>query len=207
MESRADRQSTVKSLMSDPNNLPDWMVGCEKSKNVIAEMIKANKASTDALMLQTFDIAFEIALERLAEGTTLDKFCREYYQVLSPAKFRTWIFRNPKRKAAYLTAKAIGAEAVEDDLIRISDGLRPDGTESPEDVSRSTLRIGTRKWLLQVWNRPRYGDKTQIEQTTTTKLDTSGVSTTELRSRLLESLGLDTVDDATYADIVDDTDQ
>ena len=188
------QRTTVESL-SDPDKFPDWLVGGAKSKTVIADMIRANKASVDALMLQTFDIAFEIALERLAEGISLDVFCREYYKPISPAKFRTWIYRNPKRKAAYLAAKAIGAEAIEDEMIRISDGIRPDGSETPEDVTRSTLRINTRKWLLTIWNRPRYGDKTTIEQTTTTKLDTSGVSTAELRSRLLESLGLDTVDD------------
>jgi hypothetical protein len=31
-------------------------------------------------------------------------------------------------------------------------------------VNRSTLRINTRKWLLGVWNRKRFGDVKQIEQ-------------------------------------------
>jgi hypothetical protein len=33
-----------------------------------------------------------------------------------------------------------------------------------EDVARSTLRVGTRKWLLGVFNRKRFGDVKQIEQ-------------------------------------------
>jgi hypothetical protein len=42
-----------------------------------------------------------------------------------------------------------------------------DASDSLEDVARSTLRINTRKWLLGVWNRKRFGDVKQIEQNVT----------------------------------------
>jgi hypothetical protein len=153
-----------------------------------------NRQALIDLERQSFEIAFETALERLADGLTLSEFCANYpspVEPLSAVRFRTWIFRDPQRKSAYMTAKAIGAETVEDDLIRIADGLRPDGTASLDDVPRSQLRVQTRKWLLQVWNRRRYGDVKQIEQTTTTTVDISNLSTEELRSRLLKSLGMD----------------
>jgi hypothetical protein len=56
-------------------------------------------------------------------------------------------------------AQAIGAQAVERDILAIADAK-----DSIEDVNRSTLRINTRKWLLGVWNRKRFGDVKQIEQ-------------------------------------------
>ncbi len=90
-----------------------------------------------------------------------------------------------------VTAKAVGAEAVEDELIRISDGRLEDGGASPDDVSRSQLRINTRKWLLQVWNRKRYGDVKTVESHSTTRFDVSSASSAELQRRVLESLGLD----------------
>lgn len=143
------------------------------------------------LELQSFGIAFESVLETLAEGRSLDEFCRSYHTQLSPARFRTWIYRDRNRRNAYLAAKAVGAEAVEDELIRISDGTLADGSASPDDVSRSQLRINTRKWLLQVWNRKRYGDVKTVESHSTTRFDVSSTSSAELQRRVLESLGLD----------------
>jgi hypothetical protein len=51
---------------------------------------------------------------------------------------------------------------VEDELIRIADGIRPDGTPDPEDTQRSTLKINTRKWLLAKLAPQRYGDKLHL---------------------------------------------
>jgi len=140
---------------------------------------------------QTFSIAFESLLEHLAGGHTLDSFCRDYHAQLNSGRFRSWIFSNPKRRQAYYVAKAIGAEAIEDELVRISDGVLADGTASPDDVARSTLRISTRKWLLQISNRKRYGDVKHIEQTTTTRIDPASLSTPQLQQRILHALGMD----------------
>lgn len=146
---------------------------------------------TRELEEQTFAIAFEVFLDKMASGTPLDTICREYHLPISPPKFRLWVYRDKKRKAAYLVAKALGAEAVEDELLRISDGIKADGTASLDDVARSTLRIQTRKWLLQVWNRRKYGDVKHIEQTTTTRVDPSMLSTVELQQKIMAALGLE----------------
>ena len=34
-----------------------------------------------------------------------------------------------------------------------------------EDANRSSIRIDARKWQLKVWNRERFGDVRQTEQT------------------------------------------
>lgn len=143
------------------------------------------------LELQTFGIAFESVLEHLAAGSTLESFCREYHVRLQHSRFRTWIFSDRRRKQAYDAAKAVGAETVEDELIRIADGLDAEGNPTANDVQRSQLMIGTRKWLLGVWNRERYGDVKKVEQTTTTRIDPASLSTPELQQRLLLALGVD----------------
>jgi hypothetical protein len=152
------------------------------------------------LELQTFEIAFESMLEKVAAGLPLATFVREYtppaanpHFALDTARFRTWIYQNPKRKQAYIAAKAVGAEAVEDELIRISDGINADGTASMNDTNRAKLQIDTRKWLLGVWNRDRYGDLKRVEQTTTvhTTTDLSTLTAEQLNRRVLEALGMD----------------
>jgi len=143
-----------------------------------------------ALEQQTFEVAFESALEELAGGGTVERFCNEYHVRLSPTRFRTWIFRDRRRKQAYEAAKAVGAEAIEDEMLRIADGLTPDGTPALVDIQRSQLMINTRWKMLTVWNRERYGDVRKIEQTTTTRLDPATLSTPELQQRLLHALGV-----------------
>ncbi len=147
-----------------------------------------------ALELQTFGIAFESALEAAAAGTTLEQFATSYHVRLNAPRFRTWIYQHAKRRNAWQAAKAVGAEQVEEDLIRIADGINPDGTASLADVQRSTLQVNTRRWLLQVWNRERYGDVRKIEQTTTSRIDPSSLSTPELQERLLAALGVEPSD-------------
>lgn len=144
-----------------------------------------------ALERQTFEIAFEIALESMAEGVTLEDFCREYHTKLSPARFRNWMFRDANRSVAYRRAKMIGAEVVEDQLLRIADGKNPDGSASISDTNRDTLRINIRKWLLGVWNRKKYGDIKQVEQHTSPKFDPATATADQLQQELLRALGLD----------------
>jgi hypothetical protein len=139
---------------------------------------------------QSFSIAFETLLEHLSSGRTHGEFCRTYHTPLDPGRFRSWIFLDRKRREAYYVAKAVGAEAVEDELLRISDGITSEGTPSPDTIERAQLQINTRKWLLQVNNRKRYGDTKYVEQTTTQKFDPSSLSTVELEQRLLTALGI-----------------
>lgn len=114
--------------------------------------------------------------------------------------------RDPARKRAYYAAKAVMAEQIEDDLLRISDGMAPDGTPSLSDVQRDTLRINVRKFILQVSNRERYGDVKKIEQTTTTRFDPTSASTMELQRKVLESLGFDLDNELPQGDIFDHDD-
>jgi len=194
--------------------LPDWLLDDDDSR--VEQQIRhelnsnrgfpaqGNQAALIELEKQSFGIAFESALEALAGGTTLTEFCHNYHMPISPVRFRTWMLQDNRRKNAYYGAKALWAEALEDELIRISDGVGPDGQRGspsggpslPEDVQRSTLRIATRKWIMEKSNRKRYGDVKHIEQTTTntTTIDVTTMSTEDLKRFVLRQAGADSLD-------------
>ena len=207
--------SAITSIMNAPMPLPDWLTDpAERQEQQIRHELKAVPGSGNfhaviELEKQSFDIAFESALEALAGGTTLTEFCHSYHMPMSPVRFRTWMLQDNRRKNAYYGAKALWAEALEDELIRISDGVGPDGQRAPalpEEVQRSTLRIATRKWIMEKSNRKRYGDVKHIEQTTTntTTIDVTTMSTEDLKRFVLRQAGADALDatalDAAFAD-------
>jgi len=122
---------------------------------------------------------WEALLDWTREGGTLAAFCRENP---SPPEgsLRRWIYMDETRKTLYREAKEIGAEKIEDQLMDISDGTdQPHGI--PNDTNRDALRISTRKWLLGVWNRERYGEKRQIDMGVTVNM---GEAIAEARARV-----------------------
>jgi hypothetical protein len=203
------------------SQLPDWLTEDDDTPDRVEQQIRhelnsnqgfpaqGNQAVLIELEKQSFGIAFESALEALAGGTTLTEFCHNYHMPISPVRFRTWMLQDNRRKNAYYGAKALWAEALEDELIRISDGIGPDGQRGspnapsgpslPEDVQRSTLRIATRKWIMEKSNRKRYGDVKHIEQTTTntTTIDVTTMSTEDLKRFVLRQAGADSLDATT----------
>jgi len=130
-----------------------------------------------------FDNFFEEIIERVTNGEPLSQIVREDPRGFSVSDIRSWILRDPTRKRRFYDARAIGADAVEDELISIADA-----TDSAEDIQRSTLRINTRKWLLGVWNRDRYGDSKKLEVTNTTAISMKDILAE--RDRQLEQLNI-----------------
>lgn len=112
-----------------------------------------------------FEAIFERAMIHIAAGQPLRNFLQDDHRRPNMTEFIAWVYKDPNRRALYHEAKAIGAEIIEDDMMVISDAQ-----DSAEDVARSTLRINTRKWLLGVWNRDRYGEKKTIDQNVTINL-------------------------------------
>lgn len=202
------------------DSIPEWLTD-ERVESQIRHELRAipgsgNTQAVIELEKQSFGIAFEGALEALAGGTTLTEFCHNYHMPMSPVRFRTWMLQDQRRKNAYYGAKALWAEALEDELIRISDGIGPDGQHSsnssqpqlPEDVNRSALRIQTRKWIMEKSNRKRYGDVKHIEQTTTntTTIDVATMSTEDLKRFVLRQAGADSLDAASLDAILHQVD-
>jgi hypothetical protein len=187
---------TAEQLAEQFDTLP---VEVERRLALIRNELKASNGSADLQIryeTKIFEIAFTTAMDWLAEGKTLQEFCVEYHTPISPARFRKWIFQDDKRHDAYRMAKALGAEAMEDELVRISDGLSADGSAAPDETARSKLKIDTRKFVMQVNNRRKYGEHKSIEQTTTTttKIDVTSLSTEDLKRYVLRQAGADAVD-------------
>lgn len=115
--------------------------------------------------LVSFEACFERMMDTVETGQPLTAAIENYPLPIEYHRFLSWIHKDENRKARYHEAQAVGAEVVSHQMIDIADA-----SDSIEDVQRSTLRINTRKWLLGVWNRKRFGETRQIEQNITVDL-------------------------------------
>lgn len=115
------------------------------------------------------DVATEI-LRRLAAGETLKGICRD--EGMPPeSTVREWALDDREGFAArYARARELGAYAMADELLEISDDGRNDWVEREaggklldhEHVQRSKLRADTRKWLLSKQLPKVFGDKLDV---------------------------------------------
>lgn len=121
----------------------------------------------------TAEVAQQIC-SRLAEGRTLRDVCRDD-DMPSESTVRTWA--NDNREgfyAQYARAREIGYHAMADEALEIADDgtndwverRRQDGSAEEvvdsEHVTRSRLRVDTRKWLLSKALPKIYGDKIEL---------------------------------------------
>jgi len=119
------------------------------------------------------EIADEICL-RLANGETLPSICRDAHMPAADA-VRSWALDKPEFGERYQKARRMQHECYADEIVDIADDATNDWmtrrTKSGETVvlvnrehiSRSTLRVDSRKWLLSKLNPGQYGDRTQLE--------------------------------------------
>ena len=110
---------------------------------------------------------FERVIIDLSNGINLKSIVKTDPRGIDPGKFRAWIHRDKERLRRYKEARAIGASAIEDEMIEIADAAH----NPLEDVSRSKLKIDTRKDLLKVWDRDTYGDHKRVEVSSTQPVD------------------------------------
>jgi hypothetical protein len=54
-------------------------------------------------------------------------------------------------------SRAVAAEILADEMLEIADGELDDDNPLPEDIARSKLKIETRRFLIGVNNRKRFG--------------------------------------------------
>lgn len=150
-----DAQSSTAVIDQEP--LPQWL-----SVTPAPTQPSSNRQLNRELNEVTYTAMFEHVLVKIAEGIPLKEILREDYRQPEYEHFLRWVHRNEQRKNRYFEAQEVGAEIIASELLEIADA-----DDSLEDVARSTLRINTRKWLLGVWNRKRFGDIKQIEQNVT----------------------------------------
>lgn len=135
--------------------LPEWMIAPGAAPSDLPALRRANE-------ITTFESKFEGMLEHVASGQPLKAVLGDDPRNIDYARFLAWVMKDENRKSRYREAQAIGAEVVSTQLLEIADAA-----DTVEDVQRSTLRINTRKWLLGTWDRKRFGEVKQIDQTVT----------------------------------------
>ena len=152
--------------------VPNWLLGDSltppppkrKSKSAPAEQATTVQISDDPILVKarqerviaeqlalTYEIFFENCLESIAEGRNLADLIAESPHGIKAGRFRTWMHKDKTRVSRMREAQAIGAEAIEDEIMRIIDA-----TDSLEDVQRSKLKLEGRKFLLQTYAKDRY---------------------------------------------------
>jgi uncharacterized membrane protein YkoI len=144
-------------------NLPDWLVS-DQAETRSTESHDRRRLTTTQRELEniTFENMFEWVITRIADGVPLKEILRSDFRQPEYESFLRWIHKDETRKSRYYEAQEIGAEIIASEILEIADA-----DDTLEDVARSTLRINSRKWLLGVWNRKRFGDVKQIEQNVT----------------------------------------
>jgi|LauGreDrversion4_2_1035121.scaffolds.fasta_scaffold06512_8 hypothetical protein len=159
-------------------DLPNWLIPEDKdvdpdqpdnvhplAKQDHAQLVAEGERARRELELVAYEAVFERALLDIAAGQPLTTTIEKDYRDISYQRMLAWIHKDENRKTRYYEAQEIGAEVVASQMLTIADA-----DDLLEDVARSTLRINTRKWLLGVWNRKRFGEVKQIEQNVTVDL-------------------------------------
>lgn len=117
----------------------------------------------------TTEIAMTIC-ERLVEGESLRAICREDAMPGLSTVFR-WLESHEPFREQYARAREMQAEGFADELTEIADDARNDWMErslkggetekviDSEHITRSRLRVDTRKWIASKLLPKKYGDK------------------------------------------------
>lgn len=124
-------------------------------------------------MARPSDYTLEIAMticERLVEGESLRAICREDAMPGLSTVFR-WLESHEPFREQYARAREMQAEGFADELTEIADDARNDWMEralkggetekviDSEHITRSRLRVDTRKWIASKLLPKKYGDK------------------------------------------------
>jgi hypothetical protein len=157
----------------------------QTSPDTIAPLTPAQRAELAATRrhneLVIFESCFERMMETIESGQPLTSAIEDYPLEVNYTRFLAWVNKDENRRQRYYEAQTTAAEVVAQQMLDIADA-----SDTIEDVQRSTLRINTRKWLLGVWNRKRFGETRQIEQTVTIDL---GEAMAAAQRRVLENRG------------------
>jgi len=112
---------------------------------------------------------------RLADGESLRSICRGEGMPNIRSVMR-WLSVNPEFSQQYARAREVQAESMFEEMLEIADDGSNDWIERKkqesdaddkvidhEHVSRSKLRVDTRKWMLARMAPKKYGDATNIK--------------------------------------------
>lgn len=108
---------------------------------------------------------------RIMMGESLRSICRRKYYPNRRTVF-LWLSKNDEFVHQYSKAREIQQEAFFEDMLEIADDTENDYIETEngprannELVNRSRLRIDTRKWIMERMAPKKYGNKQQLDHT------------------------------------------
>lgn len=143
------------------SSFPSWL-GVPDASAHVTPMTYSNQSEQKKALLRTqFEMAFPSILDLISGGSTLDQALDDHAKFsdkLDKGAFLRWIRSNKERAALYSEAKELRAECWSGRVIEIAEG-----TNGPEDVQRSKLKIDTYKWAMGVDDRKTYGDYKQMQ--------------------------------------------
>jgi hypothetical protein len=113
--------------------------------------------------------AIEDILTQLSIGKSIRQILDNNDELPSRKTFYEWLASDTQLSNHYANMCEVRADIIFDEMIDIADETSNDTViteigEKPntEWISRSRLRIDTRKWILSKMNPKKYGDKTDI---------------------------------------------
>lgn len=139
------------------NVLPTWLSAPDPETPIASEQSKLTKQ----LLLAQYENIFMRVITEVANGQPLHLILKNDSRGIDYNDFYRWIKRDPERYSLFQEAQELRTEFHAGEIIQIADAQ-----DSIEDVNRSKLRIETRKWLMGVHNKKRYGETKQIELNT-----------------------------------------
>ena len=118
-----------------------------------------SKAQGGRPTIFTDELAAEFC-ERIANGRSLRDVCNDN-DMPHKSTISAWVKENSEFSAQYDRAKKDRAEFHFEEMFVIADTVPAEAAE----VAKARLQIDTRKWALARMDKDRYGDKTQIDNT------------------------------------------
>lgn len=140
------------------STLPTWLSAPDPDE---PEPVTEHKALTKELLLAQYENVFMRVVTEIAKGQPLHLILKNDHRGIDYNDFYRWIKRDPNRYSLFQEAQELRSEFHAGEILQIADA-----EDSMEDVNRSKLRIDTRKWLMGVHNKKRYGETKQIELNT-----------------------------------------
>lgn len=138
--------------METETTLPDWLTSLPPTD----DMLPRYPITKDQRELEqmTFLALFERVVEGLEAGNPVSRIVRDDPRQVDLGRFMGWIRRDSTRQSRFDEAKINGMLVLEDKLLEIAEGA-----DSVEDVTRSKLKVDTIKFIMQSWNKRRYGQE------------------------------------------------
>lgn len=167
----------LKKDLDAPTPLPDWL-----TDDPIPVTPTPARQEITRLMFQNM---FSQILDKVTLGMTLSECLANDVRECSKAEFLRWIFANSERQRQYYEAQAISSEITAGEILDIADGRGDEGFM--EDIARSTLRINTRKFMMGVANKKRFGDVKQLEISNTISITSALGQARKLRDSAIEA--------------------